>query len=250
MKKKINEKSNTPQTGHCYLCGNLSVLSFEHVPPQCAFNNKPILVQGHEQLADKTSYLYGKKKRSQRGFGKQSLCISCNNNSGSWYAKDFCKFAEQGWEILKENKIPYYVAGSYTIKPQNVLKQILLMFVATDSTGVVSNIPGVRDYLLNKENLDFPENINIHLYSNASPTKRMLGYCVVGDLGTQAINHWAEINYHPFGYFFTYKSPPPNDLMVNIRDFSKVPYDKEYTVQLTTAYLKVENMVIGTYSNI
>lgn len=250
MAEKLNHKKDPQQTGMCYLCGKVDKLSFEHVPPQCAFNNKPILVQGHEELVEENSYMYGKKRRSQRGFGKQSLCVSCNNNSGNWYAKDFCKFTEQGWEILKANKMPQYVLGSYEIKPLNVLKQILLMFVATDSSGVIGNIPGVREYLLNRENTNFPEKVNIHIYSNASPTKRMLGYCVVGDMDTQVISKWAEINYHPFGYFFTYDSPPPNEYMVNITDFTKVPFNKEYKMQLTTAYLKVENMFIGTYGNL
>ncbi|WP_367867566.1 hypothetical protein [Pedobacter sp. WC2423] len=250
MQEKSNRQRDKQQTGNCYLCGKLAILSFEHIPPQCAFNNKPILVQGHEQLIEKNSYLYGKKKRSQRGFGKQSLCVTCNNNSGNWYAKDFCKFAEQGWKILKANKVPEYVLGSYEIKPLNVLKQILMMFVATDSTGVIGNISGVKDYLLNKESTRFPDKINIHIYSNASPTKRMIGYCVVGDMGTNEIYKWAEINYHPFGYFFTYDSPPPNEFMVDITDFTKVPFDKEYKVELTTAYLKVENVIIGNYGNI
>lgn len=124
------------------------------------------------------------------------------------------------------------------------------MFVATDSSGVIGNIPGVKEYLLDRENTNFPNKVNIYIYSNASQTKRMIGHCVVGDLNTQAINKWAEINYHPFGYFFTHDSPPPNEYMVNITDFTKVPFNKEYRMKLTTAYLKVENMIIGTYGNL
>lgn len=70
VKKKSSHKKDQQQPDNCYLCGKLEMLSFEHVPPQCAFNNKPILVQGHEELVETRSYLYGKKRRSQRGFGK------------------------------------------------------------------------------------------------------------------------------------------------------------------------------------
>ena len=233
----------------CSLCGKKEILTFEHIPPQCAFNNKPILVQGHEELVNEKSYLFGKKKRSQRGFGKQSLCSSCNNSTGNWYVKDFCNFTEQGIEILKTKNRLGIVTGNYTIKPQNVIKQILLMFAATDSMRAIGNFPGVREYLLNKENVNFPDKINIYLYSNASQNKRMIGYCVVGAIDSGRVNKWAEINYQPFGYFFTYDSPPPNDFMVNISDFAKVPYDKEYNMKLTTAYLDVNNFIIGTYTN-
>jgi hypothetical protein len=121
------------------------------------------------------------------------------------------------------------------------------MLVATNSTGMIGNIPGVKDYLLDKQSTCFPDRVNIHIYSNASPTKRMIGCCIVGDIGSNEIYKWAEINYHPFGYVFTYDSPPPNEFMVNNTNFTKVPFDKEFKVQLTTAYLKVENVIIGTY---
>lgn len=125
-----------------------------------------------------------------------------------------------------------------------------MMFVANDSTGVIGNIPGIKDYLLTKESNSFPDKINIHIYSNASPIKRMIGYCALGNIETNEIRKWAEINYHPFGYFFTYDCPPPNEFMVNINDFNKTTYNQEYQIQLNTAYLKVDNIIIGTYSNL
>jgi len=189
-----------------------------------------------------------KKKKSQRGFGKQTLCETCNNNTGGWYVKDFCSFIKQGMDILTNNQNPYYISGSYKCKPQNVIKQILLMFLAADSHGIVRDLPGVSDYLLNKESSAFPDKVDIYIYSNSSAKKRMLGYCVVYDAGK--ICKWSEINFRPFGYFLTYDSPPPNEYMVKITDFSKVPYDKEYDIKLNTARLKVDNMLIGHYDGI
>jgi hypothetical protein len=29
------------KNGRCHICGNVGELSFEHVPPEKAFNNKP-----------------------------------------------------------------------------------------------------------------------------------------------------------------------------------------------------------------
>ncbi|KAA8473718.1 hypothetical protein BDE36_0202 [Arcticibacter tournemirensis] len=248
--KKVDNKNNRMSQQKCALCGKHELLTFEHIPPQCAFNNKAIFVQSHEHLTEENSYLYGKMKKSQRGFGKQSLCASCNNSTGNWYVKDFCSFAEQGMKILKDNKVPEYIQGNYIIKPQNVIKQILIMFLAADSLGAIRDSPGISEYLLNRESMAWPEKVNIYLYSNSSPKKRMLGYCIVGDIGAQGVYKWSEINYQPFGYFFTYDSPPPNEFMINISDFSKVPYNIEKSVQITTAYLKVENMLIGHYANI
>jgi hypothetical protein len=57
-----NRRKNKQAIGACALCGKPSNLTFEHIPPQCAFNSKPIYVQSHEHLTDENSYLYGKKR--------------------------------------------------------------------------------------------------------------------------------------------------------------------------------------------
>lgn len=59
----------------------------------------------------------------------------------------------------------------------------------------------------------------------------------------------AEINYHPFGFFYT-RSPSPNEYMVDITDFTRIPFNKEYRIKLKTAQLKVENVIIGSYRNL
>ncbi|WP_374163794.1 hypothetical protein [Arcticibacter sp. MXS-1] len=238
--------------GNCALCGNWKPLTFEHIPPQCALNNKAIFIQKHEHLNDENSRLFGKKMRSQRGFGKQTICASCNNDTGNWYVKDFCEFSNQGLEILTLNTQKEYVSGEYTIKPHNVLKQILMMFVAADSGGSVGEIKGVRDYLLNRENSNFPNDLKIFLYSNSSTHKRMLGYMIIGDFDENGpiISKWSEINFRPFGYFLTHESEPPNPFMVDITAFSKVPFDKKMIVTLTTPYFIVDNPMIGFYKNV
>ena len=92
--------------------------------------------------------------------------------------------------------------------------------------------------------------IRIHLYSNASVHKRMIGYCVAYTPKFGLCN-WAEVNFKPFGYFFTYNSPPPYpDLMADITAFSKLAYNQVSPIVLRTAYLDVKSMVIGQYENV
>ena len=68
--------------GICKLCGKQSKLTFEHIPPEGAFNSKPVYFQDKENLLDKSSYRYGGRKRSNKGAGGYHLCKSCNNNNG------------------------------------------------------------------------------------------------------------------------------------------------------------------------
>ena len=158
-KKKIIE-------GNCALCSEFKKLSFEHVPPQSAFNDKLIFVQTHEHLIPQNSFLYGKKKRSNKGFGGYTLCEACNNNTGEWYARDFAEFAHQGMGIINSlDKPKYTIQGIYNIKPLNVIKQIMVMFMSADKSGHLKSQKDLVDFLLNKEVVGLPERYGVYLYS-------------------------------------------------------------------------------------
>lgn len=238
-KKKITE-------GNCALCGELKKLSFEHVPPAAAFNNKPIFIQNHEHLTDQSSYVYGKKMKSHKGFGGYTLCEACNNNTGDWYARDFAEFAYQGMGIVQEKEPRYIIKGTYKIKPLNVIKQILIMFMSADNSGHLRSQENLVEFLLNKESVGIPEKYRIHLYSTLSAKKRMMGYSVVYNpiLGVQK---WSEINFQPFGYLLSEDSKPAHKHMCDITNFGKINYDKELSVEISTPYLNVESPWIGTY---
>lgn len=232
--------------GNCALCGEFKKLSFEHVPPVAAFNSKPIFIQSHEHLTDQSSYVFGKKSRSNKGFGGYTLCETCNNNTGDWYARDFAEFAHQGMEIIQETEPQYIIKGIYKIKPLNVIKQILTMFMSADKSGHLQSQKDLVEFLLNKKSVGMPEKYGIHLYSTLSPKKRMMGYSVVYDpkLGVQK---WSEINFQPFGYLLAEESKPAHKHMCDITNFGNINYDKELSVEISTAYLNVESPWIGTY---
>jgi hypothetical protein len=125
-----------------------------------------------------------------------------------------------------------------------VLKEIITMFIIADSGGHVRSI--AKEFILNKESQILSNDIQVFLYSNASPFKRLLGHCIVYDpiLGIQ---NWSEINFKPFGYFYTENSTPPNGDMLNITAFKDFFYDQEVSMQIITKYLSVESPEIGTY---
>lgn len=79
--------------GYCRLCGEFKKLTFEHIPPEAAFNSNPIYFKDFENLFDKSSYHYGLRKRSNKGAGGYHLCEKCNNDTGGWYAKHYVELA-------------------------------------------------------------------------------------------------------------------------------------------------------------
>lgn len=241
----MNKKNNIE--GNCALCSKFKKLSFEHVPPQSAFNNRPVFIQTHKHLTDQNSYVYGKKMRSNRGMGGFTLCETCNNNTGDWYARDFADFAHQGMEIIKGLETPQYsIKGVYTIKPLNVIKQVLTMFMSVDKSGHLRTQKDLVEFILDKEAIGIPDKYKLYLYSTLSSKKRMMGFSVVYDpkLGIQK---WSEINFQPFGYMLTEESEAAHKDMCDISNFGRKKYNEKVSIEITTAYLHIESPWIGIY---
>jgi hypothetical protein len=232
--------------GKCALCGKQDVLTFEHVPPRSAFNGKPTFVQGHDHLIDEKSPVYGKRMKSNKGFGAYTLCMSCNNLTGDWYARDFCSFAHQGMIIISNLTPQPYISGDYKIKPLNVIKQILTMFMSADKSGHLQSCVELTNFLLNREHNSFPKNLKIFLYSTVSPFHRLFGYAIVYH-EVLGIQRWSEINFHPFGYVLAEDSAAPHNDMLDITPFTEFEYDKEVKIRMTTRYLVVQSPFLGIY---
>jgi hypothetical protein len=194
--------------GNCALCNNVKKLSFEHIPPESAFNNKPIYIQGYDHLKNENSHVFGKRMKSNKGFGAYTLCESCNNNTGGWYARDFAEFARQGMQILQSKNNPQHmIKGDYNIKPLNVLKQILTMFMSADKSNHLRTQKELVHFILSKDERSLPLKYRVFLYSNCSHTKRFIGYTIV-NAGRIGVQKWSEINFQPFGYLLAEESEP------------------------------------------
>lgn len=240
MGKKVKE-------GNCALCGKFKILSFEHVPPQSAFNNVPVLIQTHEHLVEKTSYLFGKSMKNNKGSGDYTLCIDCNNNTGDWYARDFGDFAHQGMSVIKSrDTIQRTITGQYEIKPLNIIKQILTMFMSIDKTGHLRSQSDLIDFILKKESIGLPSRYKVFLYSTLSIKRRLIGYCIAST-EEQGIQKWSEINFPPFGYFLAEDSFAANKHMLDISTFSTFSYNQKVLIRMSTPYLIVNSPWIGLY---
>ena len=143
-------------------------------------------------------------------------------------------------------KPQYSIRGDYHIKPLNIFKQILTMFMSADKSGHLRSQKDLVNFILNKEKTRLPEKYKVYLYSTLSPIKRMLGYSVVYNekLGIQK---WSEINFQPFGYLLAEESGPAHEHMCEISKFGIYNYNEKISVEITTAYLNVNSPWIGIY---
>ncbi|MGJ8744433.1 hypothetical protein [Polaribacter sp.] len=233
------------KNGICRLCGNNAKLTFEHIPPKGAFNSSPVYFQDAENLSDKSNYKYGGKKRSNKGAGGYHLCKSCNNNTGSWYANNYIDFVKLGAYVMTHRVYANnFICAEYTIKPLNVIKQILTMFIALESSGYLIKIAGLREFILNKHNQALPTNIKIFMYMTSSiKLRNALSWSNVDGV----FRTFGEISYIPFGFHISIDSPPINRPFCDITSFSKQKFNEELIVKLPLRHLIPNKQFPGIY---
>lgn len=236
---------NSDGYGICRLCGETRKLTFEHIPPRAAFNDAQVFIQNHENLFEEGSYLYGKRRSSHRGMGRQSLCESCQTKTGGWYAKHYVEFARQAAVLIHRDfkKSPF--DHCYQIQPLEVLKQALVMFASTESSRTLLDRPEYRRYLLDPYNTQFPSDFRVYLYYTLSSTHRMNGRAMVAD-GAR-VSHCAEISFHPIGLVLSFNKTPPHQAMVDITDFSSCAPMERKSVHVSPPVLEVSTVCTGTY---
>ncbi len=231
--------------GKCRLCGKDKELTFEHVPPKAAFNSSPVYFQDKDNLLNKSSYQYGGRKRSNNGAGGYHLCTSCNNKTGSWYANDYVEFAKMGTFVMtRQVYANHFICAEYEIRPLNVLKQILTMFVALESSNKLIKTPQLREYLLDRNNNNYPTNIRVLMYMTSSIQLRnaLLSSNMDGYMRT-----FGEVSYTPFGFHISIDSPTINRPFCDITFFSKFYFNEEATVKLPLRYLIPRGLLPGMY---
>ena len=121
---------------HCFrppLIWYMVFLTFEHIPPKKAYNwERAKIYNGYEAL-NKSQGEPARYSNSQQGMGKYSLCQSCNNNTGTWYAQAYCDFAMDVIKSLHKGDQPLKHGDiiNYRFKDcpaLQIVKQVIAMF--------------------------------------------------------------------------------------------------------------------------
>lgn len=152
-------------TDKCRICGQIKLLTEEHIIPRVAGGGAKIkLYNGSELL--KT--LGGDEKPfgriKQNGHAEYTLCRDCNSLSGRKYDEDFANFFNifsidipphitipknvDTSDYLENKKIDVEIRD---IKPFNVAKRILVSFCSVEHDGLTDRIPEIRQAILDKD---------------------------------------------------------------------------------------------------
>jgi hypothetical protein len=240
--------------GHCHICGSYGKLSFEHVPPESAFNDQKVVTPDMKKVfelanLDDLNSLSG--KQSQRGQGGYTLCGSCNSQTGGWYGRNYATWVSQGAAYLAKSNGNLHLSYPYHLLPLRVIKQIVCMFFSANSPRFREVHPVLERFVLNKEAKYLPPEIHIYagyLLSNRSRTAGVTSSVHFDEKsGTSRFRTYSEISFYPFSYILSFNSPPPEHPMVDISFFAQYGYDEFTTLQLPISVLSVYTPFPGDF---
>src|ERR1700751_5295569 len=225
------------KSGVCCLCGTSGQLSFEHVPPEAAFNKAPIYYADVQKLRSGSHpdlYQEGGRKQ-QKGSGAYTLCGGCNSKTGNWYGSHYVDFATQGYELLKYLRFANEMYLPFLIRPLHVIKQVMCMFMSLTGPNFQSVHPELVRFVLNRETRHLPRHLRLFAFYSAGDRSRHSGVSAMMQLvGTQSYRGFilSEFTFPPFGFVLTFDSPSPDPRLFDLSYFAEYDWNEERTLWL------------------
>ena len=239
------------KTGECHICNSVGDLSFEHVPPRAAFNDRLVISVKFEQAITLGPGEEARGSIQQRGAGGYTLCTRCNNLTGKWYGARFVDWCYQGMDILQRSGgIPTLIYITYAF-PLAILKEIITMFFSVNTPSFARANPELVKFVLNRDKKYLPPKYRVFVYYNITGVWRRTGFSVRGRLenGTSRLSTCtlSEINYPPFGYVMTIDSSPPDERLIEITHFARYEYSQFDVLHLQLPVLPTHLIFPGDY---
>jgi len=233
--------------GICHICGQYGPLSFEHIPPSAAFNDRRVISVKFEEAIQLGPDEVAKGPIQQRGAGSHTLCDKCNNDTGSWYGNQFVAWCYQGMDILiRSGGSPSLIYLNYLF-PLPILKQIVTMFFSINSEQFRLPNEELVHFVLNKEAKYLSPRYRFFVYYNTAGKLRYAGGSAVMNASTGNVVFMSEITFPPFGYVMTLSSDPPDNRLFEITHFARYDYDEFAVVPLRLLVLPTYTAFPGDY---
>jgi hypothetical protein len=234
-------------SGICHICGKHGQLSFEHVPPEAAFNNRPIMVVPFDEAIKLGPRDVAKGRIQQQGAGGYTLCGKCNNDTGSWYGARFVDWCYAGMEMLiKTDGHPGLICMRRGY-PLEIIKQIITMFFSINPPEFAQANPDLVRFILNKRDRGLSPRFRFFVYYNLGNKYRTVGISTQGDITTGRVIMMSEVGYVPFGYVMTIGSEPPDPRLFEITGFSRGYFGRYEELKVRPKILPVHLLYPGDY---
>lgn len=242
----MSRKRRGPVLGTCRLCGKERVqLSFEHVPPESAYNDQPVMV-----IEGKDGFSIGpdevlRGRIQQRGAGGHTLCLLCNNRTGHWYADAFKSFVRQAGRHLQLSGGRVSLTLPFYLNPLRVLKQIVTMFFSINQLGFADGHPELVRFVLTPYSQFLPRDLRLFVFYNWEGRYRTVPIQVNLDIKTRRRSVFTELVQPPLGYVLTLgNTDSPHEDMCEITEWCRYSYS-DFSVQMLHLPVLATHLFIG-----
>ena len=231
--------------GVCHICGKYGELTFEHIPPKQAFNWQRAKIYNGNEALKRSKGEQAKYCNLQQGMGKYSLCQSCNNNTGAWYAQTYCDFAMDVIKSLHKNEplehgdvVEFTFRGCCVL---HIVKQVVTMFCSLLPYDEVQRL-GFDKLLLEKESNTVNRGLfDLRMYLTSPENGQLMcgptGVLIKKDKGIETV--WvADLCAYPFGFILNLTPEIPVKYGGSIMDMFNVKYDDKCDFKLSLMYLE------------
>ena len=224
--------------GICQICGTYCKLSFEHIPPENALNNNRTKVYVGEEAVKRYKGEKAYYKNQQQGMGKYSLCESCNNNTGTWYATVYNDIAKEvAYALYKMNPLKHGEIFAFSTRKFPALafvKQVITMFCSLLPYSEVKRL-GFDEFLLNKESNAIDKSLfDLRIYlTHKNVGQLMVGPTILGSIsntGPKATT-CCDLGAYPFGFILNLTPENPVEYGTSLMNLFDAEYDKEYNLK-------------------
>ena len=233
------------QMGYCHICGKYGKLSFEHIPPEDALNNNRAKLYTGDEALKKIKGEFAKYQNQQKGMGKYTLCESCNNNTGSWYANAYSGIArEVAYNLHKKHELTHGNIITLCFRDFPTLqfvKQVITMFCSLLPLPEVQRL-GFDKLLLNKENNSIDKSLfDLRMYLTPITTRPVM----IGPIVTICQTEFgfkdscvSELCVYPFGFILNLTPEYHIEYGTSIMNLLDAEYNNVYDMQYTLMYLE------------
>ena len=189
----------TPHRGACRICGQVTDLTREHIPPQSAGNKgqyRSFTFQDWLDRADGQLDL-GKGDPGQGGVWGYTLCKPCNDLTGQRYVPEYKAWAIRAAQLLTQAPPPretdlkpepfgltFGFGGEEDggVAPGDFIREVLsLMCSLGGSWELTHRYPALRRMILDRECAPMPDRMRVYLSICWGPRSRLIGPQLVLD---------------------------------------------------------------------
>jgi len=238
---------STPYEGDCRICGQWASLTEEHLPPRGAFNKgrgrTPELM---DMLGSDTVDFPGSGPTEQGGICGYTLCLDCNNFSGTRWGREYQEWARRAAQAL--TTVPGGIAAVDSqavypgweplifkgVFPGRFVRQVLAMMLTISGSAELGERYGaLRRLVLGGDPEPLPDPLRLYVSVFAGPLARIAGGPngqLWANLESRVARRLLAVDFPPLASVLLLDGPEAPELGVDISTFAETAPDRRMDV--------------------